>query len=83
MAKPLSPEEGRKLTTAVETLNKVLRELHVAGHDYGVGVLGREPIAPMLSSQPDTRPPHMRMNPPRIYVKIVESATEVGREPSR
>ena len=83
MPKPLSIEENMKLTTAVETLNAVLRELHLAGHDYGVAVIGREPIDAALAPTAVLGPRHLHMNPPRIFVKLVVEAVEVGREPSR
>lgn len=77
----LSTEAGIDLTAAVNRVNLVLRELHLAGHDYGVAVLGREPTPPAI--MPDARPLALRMTPPRVYVKIVTEATEVGREPVR
>lgn len=79
MAKSLSVDESVALTAAVDGLNRVLRELHLAGHDYGLAVLGGEPIPPVV--MPDARPRHMRMAPPRVYVKLSESVVEVGREP--
>lgn len=81
MPKPLSVDDNVNLTAAVNRLNAVFRELHVAGHDFGVGVMGGEPIPPVV--MPDARPRHMRVTPARVYVKLIEQATEMGREPLR
>ena len=81
MTKPLSVDERAALTTALGNFNGALRALHVAGHDFGVAVLGNEPIPPVV--MPDVRPRHLRMTPPRVYVKLIEAAAEFGREPVR
>ena len=81
VAKPLTVDESVALTAAVEGINRTLRELHLAGHDFGVAVIGNEAIPPVV--MPDARPRHMRITPPRVYVKLTEAAVEVGREPSR
>ena len=77
----LTADDSKALTAAVDTINTVLRKLHTAGHDFGVAVLGHEPIQPAV--MPDARPRHLRTTPPRVYVKLVEAATEIGREPVR
>ena len=77
----LTVDDSMALSTAVEALNGVLRKLHTGGHDFGVAVLGHEPIQPAV--MPDARPRHLRSTPPRVYVKLVEQSTECGREPSR